>query len=67
MVFHPGPALAQFLLMGLDLRERTADVGPSALPCRGGCRDRPVRQPSDALASMRCASARSTEPIETSV
>src|SRR5690348_12888057 len=38
---------------------------PSAPPCRGGCRDQTARQPLEALASTRCASARSTEPIET--
>ncbi len=41
-----------------------AGRSPSVRPSRGACRDRGVPHPSGALASIRCASARSTEPID---
>ncbi len=67
-VIQPLPVLADADQLTKQINS-PADHEFRAMRCsrrdHGACQDRVVRQSSDALASIRCASARSTEPIGT--
>ena len=66
LAFEVRLPLAKLSCIALDLRQRAGGRSLSERPCHGACRDRAVRQSSGALESIRCASDRSTEPIDIS-